>query len=396
MTELAKAKLTELNASNAPVGQPIEVQFNPASLRMQLSNRSSGGAQAGSPTRQRAGEGSTSLSFDLQFDTADEGSADAPVSVLKRTAPVERFVRPRGTGPGQEAPPRVQFEWGSVKLQGVMESLSLDLDLFAFDGTPLRARCSVQMKGQDSAYALAPQGAGAGGAAAGAAGAVNGVAQALGHAAAGALGALASVGSVLRALDGESLPQLASRAGRDPQAWRELASSGAGNPQQLPAGQQVGVPVRSAGSPGVGGSASSGAAAGATSAATAAAPANSPGSPAALTRGGGLGATQAQAQDQAHTQEAARRLEGFGLAASPAPAPAAPRSTSATATARPTPPRPQPVALPPDRPFGVGLPLKPRRAVAEAASAGASGGRAHASRYRPCGCGCGGGCGCGR
>jgi hypothetical protein len=385
MTELAKAMLTELNASNRTVGQPVAVQFNPASLRMQLSNRSSGGAQAGSPARQRAGEGSLSLSFDLQFDSADEGTAEAPVSVLRKTAPVERFVRPRGNAPGEEAPPRVQFEWGGVKVQGVMESLSLDLDLFAFDGTPLRARCAVQIKGQDPSYACAPQGAGAGGGAGQAA--VNAALQSLanvqglmqGAALADALGqgltgAAKTLDSVTRALSGESLPQLAQRAGLDPKAWRELAPGAGANPQSLPAGREVAVPK--AGAPAK--APQSGALGPAIGAALGQMLSSSrrlaPAEAAQLTRAGGVGAAQAQLRRESHQGGAKQALAGFGQATAVAPA-----------TQR------APISVPEDRPFGFGLPLKPRRAVAAAAQAGAQSSRRRcACAPLRCACGCGG------
>lgn len=389
MTELAKATLTELNASNRTVGEALAVQFNPASLRLQLSNRSSGGAQAGSPARQRAGEGSLSLSFDLQFDSADEGTAEAPVSVLRKTAPVERFVRPRGNAPGEEAPPRVQFEWGGIKVQGLMESLSLDLDLFAFDGTPLRARCAVQIKGQDPAYACAPQGAGAGGAGAGAA-AANAALQSLanvqglmqGAALADALGQNLSgvakgLDSVTRAFSGESLPQLAQRVGLDPKAWRDLAPGPGADPQSLPAGREVAVP-KSGAQPSTPGS-SIGPAVGAvlgqmlsSSSSRRLAPAQA----AQLTRAGGVGAAQTQLRREAHQGVAKQTLAGFGQAA---------------AAGTVAPPR-APIAVPEDRPFGFGLPLKPRRAVAAVAEVERTASRRRcACAPMRCACGCGGG-----
>lgn len=391
MSDLAKATLTALDARNRPLGgeQPVAVQFNPASLRLQLSNRSSsGGAQAAGPTRQQAGESSQSLSFELVFDSADEGTTESPVSVLKRTAALERFVKPRGRAPGEEAPPRVQFEWNALKVQGVMESLSVDLDLFAADGTPLRARCSVQIKGQDPSYALSRQGAGAGQAAAlGALGkAMAGVADAMQRARAAAVAdALGQVAGdvaetaerLARSLGGESLAQFAQRQGQDPKDWRQLAPAGS-NPQSLPAGQTLGLPSSTA-TPrqSAAGSAPGGQNINLGNAGIEPAQGNAmlrrlP-SPAQLTQQGGLGALQASQQRGAHQAAAQQTLSGFGLAAAAAPA----RSTQ------------PPHGLPPDRPFGFGLPLKPRRAVAEAAAAQPGSTRRIACRSG-CGCGCGG------
>ncbi|HEY8877825.1 MAG TPA: hypothetical protein VIN03_09700 [Roseateles sp.] len=369
-----KAELTELNAQNQTVGEAVAVQFNPATLRIQFSNRSASGGGAGAPARQRAGEGSTTVSFDLHFDTADEGSAGAPLSVLTKTSQVERFVRPRGTAPGQEAPPRVQFEWGGIKVQGVMESCSLDLELFADDGTPLRARCGVQIKGQDPSYALAPSGAGLGGLAAGLANAAGGlVPPALSPTQSGLpMPASPDLGQLLRALQGESLPQLAARAGQDPKAWRDLGSGGATNPQKLPAGQQVGVPASPGSAPGSGVQAGAlGETASRTAPAAGAAPDASAASagtsadrltPKALTRAGGLVAAQSQARSTAHTAQARQRLAGFATTAS-----------GAAATGD-------------DRPYGFGLPLKPRRGFVSADTP-----RPATRRLR---CSCSGACGC--
>lgn len=375
-----KAELTELNAQNQTVGAAVAVQFNPATLRIQFSNRSSTGGGAGAPARQRAGEGSTTVSFDLHFDTADEGSAGAPLSVLTKTSQVERFVRPRGTAPGEEAPPRVQFEWGGIKVQGVMESCSLDLELFAEDGTPLRARCGVQIKGQDPSYTLAPSGAGAGAGAPGG-GLGSGLAGALAAAAQGLPGlaglpAAPDIGQLLRALQGESLPQLAARAGQDPKAWRELSTGGATNPQQLPAGQQVGVPATSGRAPGPGVQAGAlGDTASRTAPASAAAPeAAAPASagaggtsadrltPKALTRAGGMGAAQSQARSTAHTAQAQQRLAGFATA------------SAAGASASD------------DRPYGFGLPLKPRRGVVSIEATRPTTRRLRCACAGPCGC----------
>ena len=149
MTRLVKAQLGEISAGDNPqevAGTLVDVQFNPTSLRVQISNRTAGGQQAGSQARQRPGTGEMQVSFDLAFDTADEGTTAQGVSVLTRTAAVERFVRPRGPRAGQEAPPRVVFKWGGFVVQGTMESANIDLDLFDAQGLPLRAKVSLGMQ----------------------------------------------------------------------------------------------------------------------------------------------------------------------------------------------------------------------------------------------------------
>ncbi len=236
MTTLVKAQLCEIagDPGSAPVGEPIDVQFNPTTLRVAISNKTTGGNQAGSQAKQKPGTGEVSVTFDLYFDTSDEGTTDAPVPVTRRTQIVEKFVRPRGNTPAQQSPPRVQFKWGTFLVQGVMESANIDLDLFAADGTPLRAKVAVSIKGQDPSYRYDPLPPAAPASSAGTSGLPAGAPGTVGNASAPA--------SVAEALPGESLPQLAARVGLDPSAWRALAT-GIGDPGSLSAGQEVTLPA---------------------------------------------------------------------------------------------------------------------------------------------------------
>ena len=250
MTGLVKAYLAEISSGNNPTevgGTKVDVQFNPTSLRMQISNKTAGGQQSGAQARQRPGTGEIQLSFDLVFDTADEGETDAGVSVLDRTKMVERFVRPRGQGPGQEAPPRVVFVWGSFQVQGTMESANIDLDLFDAGGVPLRAKVAVTIKGQDpgliyqpSPPAPAPGSRTAPGRGGGATNPASGTT--LPPGAPGTQGDGLAPDRIVQAMPGESLAQLAQRAGFDPAAWRALAN-GLANPLKLELGQEVPLPA---------------------------------------------------------------------------------------------------------------------------------------------------------
>ena len=240
MTTLVKAQLCEVSGDTqgSEVGEPIDVQFNPTSLRVAISNKTTGGSQAGSQAKQKPGTGEVQVTFDLFFDTADEGETTAPVPVTKRTQIVEKFVRPKGNTPSQQSPPRVQFKWGTFQVQGVMESANIDMDLFAADGTPLRAKVSVSIKGQDPSYRydpLPPPSAAAGGS--GGSGSNS-----LPPGTPGTSGSGSPIGAVTEALPGESLSGLASRMGLDPSAWRALAV-GIGDPTSLSPGQQIPIPA---------------------------------------------------------------------------------------------------------------------------------------------------------
>jgi hypothetical protein len=231
---LKKATLLQIesNAGAKPLGDEIEVQFNPASLKLELANKVEGGDSKGRQSRQYLGKTSTTLSFDLHFDTADEGTSDQPVSVRTRTALVEAFVLPIGSGNTKQAPPKARFHWDELVIDGIIESLSIDFDLFAPNGTPLRAKMAVSMKEQDAKYELLQTGPGA-----------NQAIEASPPGSPGTGPGTASGGPSDRtadALAGESAADFAARMGLDPSAWRGIAVGlGAGSSLSLSAGVSI-------------------------------------------------------------------------------------------------------------------------------------------------------------
>jgi LysM repeat protein len=308
------------------------------------------------------------------FDTADEGG-----DVLTLTAMVERFVRPKGNRAGQEAPPRVMFEWGSFLVQGTMESANIDLDLFDAGGIPLRAKVAVSIKGQDPrwTYQPAPTASRANPASNPQAGGNT-----LASGAPGTQGSDRSPERVVQAMPGESLAQLAARHGLDPSAWRALAN-GLSNPMQLSVGQEVALPpglgqgsasgqqaqgqdpARSAASlplvsSGANGAGSGGgvvSSAGASSGASAAGAAGGTqaaraGLGQAIRQGqavasqGGLGPAITQVKGQAHQAQARQSLTAFSVNSS------------------------APTADTDDRPWGAGVPLRPRFGSGQAGKVG--------------------------
>lgn len=407
MSALLKARLAEIGSGERPTEVPntsLDVQFNPTSLRVQISNRTAGGAQAGAQARQRPGTGDMTVGFDLVFDTADEDAGGGrAVNVLERTKMVERFVRPRGTQPGQEAPPRVLFEWGGFQVQGTMESANIDLDFFDAQGVPLRAKVAVSIKGQDPrwTYTPAPGGQGAGTAGPRAPNAAGAGPAALPAGAPGTRGLASAVDRIVQAMPGESLAQLAARVGFEARAWRALAA-GIANPLALALGQEVALPAHKGGSasgqaaqgqdgsstraalpltaaaPAVAGAAGRAAVsqrAAATSAAAAAA-GNAVRAGQALAAQGGAQGAIAASRASAHRADAARSLAAFGSGA------AVPAEQA-------------------DRPWGAGVPLRPRLGGRKVPVRTPSTTQlitpltsAMRSRLRSCGSGCGCGCGC--
>jgi hypothetical protein len=186
------------------------------------------------------------LAIELIFDTADLGTTENPISVRDQTKRLERFVAPKGTGKDKNSPPNMGFTWGDLHIVGVVDSLTIDFDHFAANGTPLRAKVALSIKEQDPkkelkpkeddrANAATPGRASAGGVGSGASASVG-------------LGASASVGV---ALEGESSAEFAARVGVDPAAWRGLQIGGESS-ISLSAGVEVGFDASMNASAGLG------------------------------------------------------------------------------------------------------------------------------------------------
>jgi hypothetical protein len=234
MSKLEKATLEEISADAAakPVdGTKIAVQFNPASLKLELANKVEGGDVKSRQVRQYLGKTSTTLSFDLHFDSADLGDTDRPVSVRTLTSMVERFVLPKGNGNTKQKPPKARFHWDQLKIDGIIESVSIDFDLFASNGTPLRAKMGVTLKEQDAKYELAQSKDGAQTANTASLPGVSGAGP-------GSTGGPAPDRSA-DALGGESASDFASRMGLDPAAWRGIAAAAGGASLSLAAGATI-------------------------------------------------------------------------------------------------------------------------------------------------------------
>ena len=212
----------------------IEVQFNPTSLKISRTNNPDSGATANNQKRTHSAPQPATLTFDLEFDTgeiADKANGGRAKDVRKLTADVREFVEPSGvnkTGP----PPRILFQWGPLSFPGIVTNLTEDLDYFAPDGTPLRAKLSVTISEQNLKYEAKATGPGA----------VQFTQAAKpGEPPPGATPGSQGTGSPTSAVSangGESVQQLLTRTGADPSAWR-AAMNGLTSPIGLAAGAQV-------------------------------------------------------------------------------------------------------------------------------------------------------------
>ncbi len=158
-------------ADTPDMAAAIEVQFNPASLKLALANTLKESESGGSSrAAQFVDKSSSTLSVELVFDTTwiDESVADLyrqraaaeglnlePVNsgsdVRKLTGRIaERFIKPVGEGEQMQAPQRCLFQWGAFEFLGMVQSFDETLDFFSPEGQPLRA--TVALKLSESRY----------------------------------------------------------------------------------------------------------------------------------------------------------------------------------------------------------------------------------------------------
>ncbi|MDT8760257.1 hypothetical protein MZO42_16270 [Sphingomonas psychrotolerans] len=136
----------------------INVQFNPASLRVTLTN------QFGEdPPEQHARATTAKLDVELIFDTTENG-----IDVRDKVKELRGFATaiPATTGKGKPKPansgatkdeanlslPKITFHWGTASYTGIIESLTETLDYWSSDGVPLRATIQLSIKGDGKAF----------------------------------------------------------------------------------------------------------------------------------------------------------------------------------------------------------------------------------------------------
>ncbi|MFF3935664.1 CIS tube protein [Streptomyces phaeofaciens] len=242
MTALAHATLQRLKRGSGggkdqppPLvgdGDPVPVQFNPSTLRISRNNDvDKGGTTTRSQKRQHPAQEGSTLTFDLEFDTAEQRSGGQYVDVRRWTALVRQFVEPPPDRTG-DPPPAVRLVWGTLRFDGIVTQVSEELDLFAPDGTPLRAKAGVTIVEQNPRYEAHVEGPGV---------LDTRAATEPGAPRPGAAPGTAGTNrprQVVAAQDGESAQQMLSRLGLDPAAWR-AAMNGLESPLTLAAGSSV-------------------------------------------------------------------------------------------------------------------------------------------------------------
>lgn len=153
---LEKAKLVEITWNESgrsvpvPDGKELEVQFNPASLKVNFSNQIQTNDQSTSSAIQYVGKGSSKLAIELIFDVSAPGERTSG-DVRDKTLALAAFMEAEPEGEGEEqryVPPGVRFTWGSFLFEGIIESMDETLELWSEDGRPLRATVSFSLSQQ--------------------------------------------------------------------------------------------------------------------------------------------------------------------------------------------------------------------------------------------------------
>lgn len=120
----------------------FEIMFNPASLKVTVTNRlqdeQSGGN--GTPT-QNARASTTKLETEIVFDTTEDGS-----DVRDRSGQLKALAL-TGEGDPPSPPATVVFRWGRFQFVGIIESFGETLDFWSAEGVPLRATVQLAMQG---------------------------------------------------------------------------------------------------------------------------------------------------------------------------------------------------------------------------------------------------------
>lgn len=161
---ITRAKLIPMEGDR-PVpdeSQHIEVQFNPATLRVTLANSlkadNRGGSSGSGNAAQFVEKSESSLSIELLFDTTvkwesgkDSNNAhtvDANTDVRIQTKRIaQQFMQPQNPKSKRpKAPKRCRFQWGRFQFTGMLSSYSETLDFFAPEGIPLRATLALTLK----------------------------------------------------------------------------------------------------------------------------------------------------------------------------------------------------------------------------------------------------------
>ena len=151
MDGVTRATFHALDPKGNRSGWPIDVQFNPASLQLTLSNQLDQD-KSGKEKKQYVKESTGKLSMDLIFDTTDTG-----MNVRFYTGEVAQLMQPvpeSNKPKAKNVPSVVLFEWGAFAFQGIIENYKETIEFFSKDGVPLRASVNLTLAEQKKVFDL--------------------------------------------------------------------------------------------------------------------------------------------------------------------------------------------------------------------------------------------------
>jgi hypothetical protein len=142
---ITQAKFNIMQGGSAQ--SSVDIQFNPASLQYTIENTLGEPSKDG-VKRQYVTQSSGKLTMDLFYDTTDSGA-----DVRSKTEQVAKLMEPVPAGDGKgNVPPTVQFEWGTYKFTGMMQSYKETIDFFSANGVPLRASINLTIASQTDVF----------------------------------------------------------------------------------------------------------------------------------------------------------------------------------------------------------------------------------------------------
>lgn len=173
MIAIERGKLIPVNGDNdsPDLENAIDVQFNPVTLKVSLSNTLKENARNGnSRSAQFVDKSSSNLTIELIFDTTyieqpsnNQGGGDQTASSagsnssskkaieqgsdvrLQTKKIADTFIKPVAEGDKLKAPKRCLFQWGAFEFLGLVQSFDETLDFFSPEGRPLRAVVSLKL-----------------------------------------------------------------------------------------------------------------------------------------------------------------------------------------------------------------------------------------------------------
>lgn len=208
---LEKARIQALDHLGNPLGNPVEVLFNPPDYTMEESNQFHSTSLPGlsTPILQFVSGNTQTLTMDLFFDTY----------TYKKSQDVRDYTRQITSlmeiDADLHAPPVCKFTWGRLEFKAVLERVRKQFTMFLDSGIPVRATLSVTFKEYRT------------------------IAEQLQNPA-----RQSSDRTKRRVIQqGDTLSLIAYREYRDPARWRPIAdANGIDNPRLLEVGMEIVIP----------------------------------------------------------------------------------------------------------------------------------------------------------